>query len=158
MKRIVIVDVSIRLIFHAALVGAAYFTFAGHNQPGGGFVGGLVAGAAIALRYIQGGVAEVRSISSIKPWTFLGGGLLLAATMTLIPLLVGDSVMEAEALEFDLASLGHFKLTSVTFFDMGVALLVVGLVFMVFEAFGDEPEPTQIESASVPSSGREVQP
>lgn len=140
MKRLVIVDVSIRLIFHAVLVGALYFTFAGHNQPGGGFVGGLVAGAAIALRYIQGGVDEVRSITRIKPWTFLGGGLLLAATVTVVPLLLGGTALEADSTAFDAPGLGYIKFTSPTLFDLGVFLLVVGLVFMVFEAFGDEPE------------------
>jgi len=138
MKRLVIVDVSIRLVFHAALVGAVYFTFAGHNQPGGGFVGGLVAGAAIALRYIQGGVEEVRSISPIKPWTFLGVGLFVSAIVTLLPLFFGHPPMEAEKLELDLPTMGHIKISTVTIFDVGVALLVVGLVFMVFEAFGDD--------------------
>ena len=51
-KRLVVLDVSVRVIFHAVLVGSVYLLFAGHNQPGGGFVGGLVAGAAVraALR------------------------------------------------------------------------------------------------------------
>ena len=44
-----------QVVFHAVLVGSLWLLFAGHNQPGGGFVGGLVAGAAIALRYLAGG-------------------------------------------------------------------------------------------------------
>ena len=55
-----------RVIFHAVLVGSLYLLFAGHNQPGGGFVGGLVAGAAIALRYLAGGIDEVRSLVPLR--------------------------------------------------------------------------------------------
>ena len=47
-----------RLVFHTVLVFALYLLFAGHNQPGGGFVGGLVAGAAFVLRYVAGGRAR----------------------------------------------------------------------------------------------------
>ena len=50
------VDVSVRIVFAAVMVGSIWLLFAGHNQPGGGFVGGIVAGAAIALRYVQGGL------------------------------------------------------------------------------------------------------
>ena len=55
-----------------------WLLFAGHNQPGGGFVGGLLAGSAIALRYIAGGIDEVRGRSRFRPWTVLGAGLLVA--------------------------------------------------------------------------------
>ena len=47
---------SVQVIFHAVLLASVYLLFAGHNQPGGGFVGGLVAGAGIAVRYITGGI------------------------------------------------------------------------------------------------------
>ena len=83
----VIVDVSVRVIFHTALIGSIYLLLAGHNQPGGGFVGGLVAGAAIALRFVAGGIDEVRSLLPVKPWTFLGAGVLLASITALVPVL-----------------------------------------------------------------------
>ena len=52
----VTIDVSVRVVFPVVMVGSIWLLFAGHNQPGGGFVGGIVAGAAIALRYVQGGL------------------------------------------------------------------------------------------------------
>ena len=73
------VDVSVRVVFHAVLLMSLWLLFAGHNQPGGGFVGGLLAGSAITLRYIAGGIDEVRGRSRFRPWTVLGAGLLLAA-------------------------------------------------------------------------------
>lgn len=139
MKRHVVVDLSVRVIFQAVLVGSIYLLFAGHNQPGGGFVGGLLAGAAVAMRYTAGGIAEVRSIARFKPWTILGAGLLLAGATASVPLLLGGEVLEAAKLEADLPLLGSVKATSSLPFDVGVYLLVIGLVLMVFEAFGDDP-------------------
>lgn len=139
MSRSVVVDLSVRLTFHVVVVAAVYLTFAGHNQPGGGFVGGLLMGSAIAMRYAAGGIEEVRAISRVQPWTILGGGLLLAAVTAGLPLLFGDEVLEAAKLELDLPVVGAVKLSSTLAFDLGVFFLVVGLVLMVFEAFGDDP-------------------
>ncbi len=68
-----------QVVFVVVMVGSLYLLFAGHNQPGGGFVGGIVAGAAIALRYISGGIAEVRKLSRGQPWLALGAGMLIAS-------------------------------------------------------------------------------
>ena len=73
--RMVTIDVSVRVVFAVVMVGSIWLLFAGHNQPGGGFVGGIVAGAAIALRYVQGGLPAVRRLSRGQPWLLLGAGL-----------------------------------------------------------------------------------
>ena len=88
--RLPVVDASARLLYPSILALSLYFLFAGHNQPGGGFVGGLTAGAAISLRYVAGGVAAVRSALRAKPWTVLGTGLAIAATTAIVPLLTGN--------------------------------------------------------------------
>ncbi|MFT3853816.1 MAG: MnhB domain-containing protein [Ilumatobacteraceae bacterium] len=129
---------SARLLFHAALVGSIYLLFSGHNQPGGGFVGGLVAGSAITLRYLAGGIDAVRGISRFQPWTILGAGVAIAAATALLPLLRGEPVMTALAWDLDLPALGHLRPSTTLAFDIGVYFAVVGLVFMVFEAFADE--------------------
>lgn len=136
---------SSRLLFHAALVGSVYLLFSGHNQPGGGFVGGLVAGAAITLRYLAGGLSAVRSISRFQAWTILGAGVVIAALTALAPMLQGEPVMSALAWDIDVPLLHHVRISSTAVFDVGVYLVVVGLVFMVFEAFADE----QVTAADV---------
>jgi multicomponent Na+:H+ antiporter subunit A len=140
-KRFVIADVSARGVFPAVVVGSVYLLLAGHNQPGGGFVGGIVAGAAIAVRYVTGGVDEVRSLSRAHPWTVLGAGLLLAVVTATLPIALGNDVLEAATVEADLPLLGDVKIGSVLLFDLGVYLIVVGLVLMMFESFGDEALP-----------------
>lgn len=138
MDRLPLLDLFTQLLFGSIIVLAVYFLFTGHNQPGGGFVGGLTAGAAISLRYVAGGAAAVRSSVPLKPWTVLGSGLLIAVTTAIVPLFVGGSVLEHAAFERDLPVLGTVKTTSALPFDIGVFLVVVGLVLMAYEAFGDE--------------------
>lgn len=141
MRRSTIVDTTNRLIFHSAVVLSVYLLFAGHNQPGGGFVGGLVAGSAVAVHYVAGGIGDVRRMMVVKPWIVLGVGLVVAAGTAIVPMLVGGSLLESDLAEAALPVLGDVKLASPIFFDAGVYLIVVGLVVMVFEAFGEEPIP-----------------
>jgi multicomponent Na+:H+ antiporter subunit A len=138
-RRNVILDLAAQVIFYPVLVGAVWLLFAGHNQPGGGFVGGLLAGSAITLRYITGGIAEVRERTRFKPWTVLGVGLLVAAVTASVPLLVGGAVLEVGSASLHLPILGAVKVSSALAFDTGVYLAVVGMVLMAFEAFGDDP-------------------
>jgi multicomponent Na+:H+ antiporter subunit A len=140
-RRIVVVDVAVRLVFVAVMVGSIYLLFAGHNQPGGGFVGGIVAGAAVALRYVAGGIDDVRALSHAHPWTVLGAGLLISAATVVVPVALGSAPLEHAAWEADLPLLGHVKATTALVFDIGVYLVVLGLVLMVFESFGDDPGP-----------------
>ncbi len=138
-SRLVTLEVSTRVVFVIVMVGSLYLLFAGHNQPGGGFVGGIVAGAAVALLYINGGITEVRRLSRGQPWLVLGAGLLIATVTAVVPLLFGGSLLEGAAYTLDPPLLGEIKLTSAQAFDAGVYLVVVGLVLMMFESFGDDP-------------------
>jgi len=141
--RIVFVDVTLRIVFYAVLMVALWLLFAGHNQPGGGFVAGLLAGSAVSLQFIAGGMPSVLAISRFRPWTVLGGGLLTAAATAALPLAFGRPVLYSAARAFDLPVVGSMKLGSALVFDIGVFVTVVGMVLMVFEAFGDEPVPEQ---------------
>jgi multicomponent Na+:H+ antiporter subunit A len=140
--RVVFVDIAVRFIFRAVVIGSIYLLAAGHNQPGGGFVGGLVAGAAISLRYLAGDIDEVRSISRFPPWTILGTGLLMSALAASIPLFAGRPLLDSMGTDLSAPLLGEAWVSTALLFDIGVYVLVIGLVFMVFEAFGDHEEVT----------------
>ena len=64
----------------------------------------------------------------------------MAAVTATFPLLTGDAVLDASSVSLDLPLAGAVKLSSALAFDIGVYLTVVGMVLMVFEAFGDEPQ------------------
>jgi len=140
MTRIVFVDVSVRLVIHAVILTSLWLLFSGHNQPGGGFVGGLLAGSAITIRYVAGGMHEVRSYNKFKPWSVLGLGLLLAGVTTVAPLLWGKPVLYVSQFSQHLPIVGTMHLSTALAFDVGVYLTVIGMVLMVFEAFGEDPD------------------
>src|SRR5690606_23674032 len=139
-RRSLILDTTVRLVVDGALVLSIYLLFAGHNQPGGGFVGGLVASAAFALRYIGGGFDELLSSLHVRPWSVLSGGLALAAGTALAPLMFGAAPLDHRSVEWKIELLGKVKVTTATVFDTGVYLIVVGLVLMIFEALGDDAD------------------
>jgi multisubunit Na+/H+ antiporter MnhB subunit len=141
--RSVILETTVRVVFDAALVLSVYFLFAGHNQPGGGFIGGLVAGAAVALRYVAGGVDSIRTVVGFRPWMALSVGLALACGTALSSMFVGDGPLDQRAFEWTLPLLGDVKLTTATIFDAGVYLIVVGLALMIIETLGEDTEPDQ---------------
>jgi multicomponent Na+:H+ antiporter subunit A len=138
-RRLPFVDASVQVIFYVVFMLSLWLLFVGHNQPGGGFVGGLLAGSAITLRYVAGGINEVRARTRFRPWTVLGAGLLLAAVTAFVPLLLGESVLEVGFATLDLPLIGTVSVSSALAFDTGVYLVVVGVVLMAFEAFGDTP-------------------
>lgn len=141
MKRSMLLEICVQAEFHTLLLVSLFFLFAGHNQPGGGFVGGLVAGAAISLRFLAGGIEEVRSTTRFAPWTILGAGIALSVGTAIAPMLIGRPVLSSLGTEFDVVVLGEIYASTTLLFDVGVYAVVVGLVFMVFEAFAEEPSP-----------------
>jgi multicomponent Na+:H+ antiporter subunit A len=138
-RRLVFVDVTVQVMFLAVLTASLWLLFAGHNEPGGGFVGGLLAGSAITLRYIAGGIGEVRARSRFRPWTVLGTGLLLATATATFPLLRGGDLLDVASGSPTLPLIGTMHLSSALLFDIGVYLTVLGMVLMAFEAFGEDP-------------------
>lgn len=143
MKRSTIVDVTGRMIVLSSLVLSLYLLAAGHNQPGGGFIGGLVAGAGIALVYVAGGLDDVRRLLPVEPWSVLGGGLVVAAISAIGPLALGGAVLEQDFVTLHPPLLGDVKVTSALLFDTGVYAVVVGLVLMAFEALGEDGAPSE---------------
>lgn len=139
-RRSVVLETAVRLVFHTVLVFGVYLLFAGHNQPGGGFVGGLVAGSAFVLRYIAGGRGAVAAAVPIDPGIPLGLGLLLSAGTGAAAWVVGGQFLESDYVEVELPLLGVLKLTSALPFDIGVFLVVVGLALGVLRTLGAEAE------------------
>lgn len=142
-RRSVILDVCVRAEIHTLLLVSLYFLFAGHNQPGGGFAGGLLASCAFCLHYVAGGEPALARVIRIPPPVLLGAGLLLAVLTGLVPLLVGGLFLESAFLEAEIAVLGTVKVGSVLVFDSGVYLVVLGMSLFLLEQFGtaDGPEP-----------------
>jgi multicomponent Na+:H+ antiporter subunit A len=135
-NRSLVLEVATRMIFPLIMVLSAYFFFAGHNTPGGGFAGGLTAGLALVLRYLAGGRYELGETLPLDAGKILGTGLALSAATAVASLLLGAPVLSSAVLQFDIPVLGHIKLVTALFFDLGVYLIVLGLVLDVLRSLG----------------------
>ena len=120
------------------LVFSVYLLFAGHNQPGGGFAGGLVAGVVLVLAWAAGGSETVRRIVPLRASAVMGAGIVLASLMGFASLMVDLSFLESGYLEFDVPAIGTVKAVSALVFDVGVYLAVVGMSLGLVRALGEE--------------------
>jgi multicomponent Na+:H+ antiporter subunit B len=120
------------------LLFSLYLLLVGHDQPGGGFAGGLVGAAALLLVYLGYGDRGVRRILRVDPEAVAGFGLVIAVVAGLLGMVVGESFLEALFLETTVPGLGKVKLSSVLLFDTGVYLVVVGLVATGIVRLGGE--------------------
>lgn len=99
----------------------------GHNEPGGGFVGGLVAAAAFSLHTLSHNGEDTRALLRLNPLVLVGVGLLTAALSGVPGLLVGSAYLEGLWLTVPLpGTLGDIKVGTPLLFDIGVYLLVLG--------------------------------
>jgi len=134
--RSLVLEVSARLVFPTIMVLSVYFLFSGHNAPGGGFAGGLVAGLALVVRYLAGGRYELGETVPVDAGLILGVGLLFAGGTAVTSLAVGAPVLSSAVFEVTLPLLGELKLVTALFFDIGVYLVVVGLVLDILRSLG----------------------
>ncbi len=118
------------------MILSVYFFFSGHNAPGGGFAGGLVAGLALVLRYLAGGRYELGEAVPIDAGKILGIGLTFAAGTALVSMFLGAPALSSATLEMTLPLLGDIKIVTALFFDLGVYLIVVGLILDVLRSLG----------------------
>lgn len=137
-RRSILLEVVVRLIFHALILLSFYLLLTGHNTPGGGFAGGLVAGLALVARYLTGGRDELGATVPVDAGKILGAGLALAATMAILPLFFGQAALASAWIDLDLGPLGTVPIVTSTFFDIGVYLVVFGLVLDVLRSLGAE--------------------
>lgn len=154
-RRSVLFEVLTRMVFHPMILFALFLLFSGHNSPGGGFAAGLVVGLALTVRYLAGGRYELGEAAPVHPGLVLGTGLFLSAGVGLAALLVGQTALESTIIDLHLPVLGDVHLVTSLFFDVGVFLVVIGLVLDILRTFGAELD-RQAEPFSAPlgSHGR----
>lgn len=127
-----ILSTATRYLMPLLLLFSVFLLLRGHNEPGGGFVGGLTAAAAFALFAIAEGVAPARRMLWLHPRSLLGVGLLLAAGAGLLSVAVGLPYMTGLWSSLELPAIG--KLGTPLLFDVGVYLAVIGAVLTIILA------------------------
>ncbi len=151
-NRSILIEVLIRLLFHPAIIVSVYLLFAGHNEPGGGFAGGLLAGLALVARYLAGGRFELGEAAPIDPGKILGLGIILAVGTATASLFFTGLPLESAYFSTELPVLGAVSFGTSTIFDVGVYLVVIGLVYDILRSLGSEIDRQSETDAAEPVS------
>ncbi len=121
------------------LVVLAFFLFLrGHNDPGGGFIAGLVAAAAVALYALAFDVAAARDALRMHPQAFIGAGLAVALLAAGLGAIDGSVPLTGQWIEVTVPYTGAIKVGTPLLFDLGVFLVVVGVASTLATALLEE--------------------
>ena len=127
-----------RYLLPLLLLFSIFLLLRGHNEPGGGFVAGLVGAAAFALYALATDVPSAQRILQFDPHTLIGSGLLLALAVGLWSLGLGEAFLTGYWGNLRLPFFGELELGSALFFDIGVYLVVLGVTLMIIFTLAEE--------------------
>jgi multicomponent K+:H+ antiporter subunit A len=130
--------VLVRLLLPIAAVIAVYLFMRGHNEPGGGFVAGLVLSTAFILQYIVSGTQWVEANMQLMPQRWIAAGLLIATATGLGSFWFGYPFLTTHTAHLHLPLLGEVHVASALFYDIGVFTLVVGATLLILTALGHQ--------------------
>jgi multicomponent K+:H+ antiporter subunit A len=130
--------VLVRLLTPVAAVVAAYLFLRGHNQPGGGFVAGLVLSIAFFAQYMVGGTLWVEAHLPLRVIRWIAVGLLLVLATGLGSWWFGFPFLTSHTMHLTLPLVGEVELASATFFDAGVFAVVVGSTLLILTALAHQ--------------------
>ncbi|MBI4317291.1 MAG: hypothetical protein HY675_02275 [Chloroflexi bacterium] len=126
-----------RLILPFGLVFAVYMLLRGHNSPGGGFIAGVMAAAAIALQYVAFNARRVHHLFPIDHVKVVGAGLSLAGLTGVAATVFGQPFLTSTFGFYHVPVLGEVEIASAMFFDIGIFLVVVGAINCMVSALGE---------------------
>lgn len=132
-----ILRTAMALIFPLTLVFAVYMALKGHNQPGGGFIGGLIAAVALVMVRMSHGPAVMASVMPFHPRLLIAGGLSMAGVTAIVPLLFGQPLLTSRAPYVYLLG-EEIHVPTAMFFDLGVLMVVVGVAAGMIFRLGEE--------------------
>jgi multicomponent Na+:H+ antiporter subunit B len=124
-----ILQTATRYLLPILLLFSVFLLLRGHNYPGGGFVGGLVASIAFVLHSFAYGTDNTMKILRYKPLSLIPIGLGVAIMSMFLPVFLGLPVMTGLWLDDPIPVIG--KISTVLFFDIGVYLVVIGTVLTI---------------------------
>lgn len=133
-----ILTTAARFLLPLMLLFSLFLLLRGHNEPGGGFIGGLVASTAFALYALAHDVNQARRTLRIDPHLLIAAGLLAALLSGLLSTAFGNSFLTAIWIGPELPVLG--KAGTPLLFDTGVYLVVFGVMLTIIFSLAEKPE------------------
>jgi multicomponent Na+:H+ antiporter subunit B len=136
MQRSFLLPLAARYLMPLMLVFSVFLLLRGHNEVGGGFVGGLVAASAFMLYAIANAPSALRRLLPLPPLTWIGVGLLAALISGLIPMLFDYPLMTGLWLKTPIPVIG--KVGTPLLFDVGVYFVVIGVVLWMLLTLAED--------------------
>ncbi|MEM6822210.1 MAG: Na+/H+ antiporter subunit B [Verrucomicrobiota bacterium] len=131
----IILSAASRFLFVPLIIISLIVLYRGHNLPGGGFIGGLIASSAFVLVMLADGTKAARQALKVTPVSLIAAGLLVAISSGILAIAVGQMFMKGLWLPgFAVPLLGNVHLGTPLLFDIGVYLAVLGFSLgVIFE-------------------------
>lgn len=127
-----------RYLLALLLLFSVFLLLRGHNHPGGGFAGGLVAAGAFALYSIAFDPGAARDLLRVDPRSLIGAGLLLALGSGLPALPAGQPFLTGQWTHLEFGRAAGLDLGTPLLFDLGVYLAVLGMTLTILLALAEE--------------------
>lgn len=145
-----------RIMLPLLLVLSLFMLIRGHNEPGGGFIGGLLASSAIILQIVAYGSNYARRALPVNYLIVAALGTLVATTAGMLGMLLDEPFLKGLWLEQSIPGIG--KLGTPLLFDIGVYMTVIGVTTQIAFMLADEPtmyplpKPTEEDDISAPAA------
>lgn len=133
----IVLRATARLLTPVIVVLAVFFMLRGHDDPGGGFIAGLILGAGVVLRWLAFGPEGVGVLLPVRPAVLLAGGLAVAVVTGLVPLVFGEPFLSGTVVGTRVVGV-EVKVATSLIFDVGVMSIVLGMVGTFVVALGQE--------------------
>jgi multicomponent K+:H+ antiporter subunit A len=130
--------VLVRLLLPIAGTMALYLFLRGHNEPGGGFVAGLVVAIAFIAQYMVSGTQWVEARMNLRPPLWIAWGLLVALTTGAGSIVLGYPFLTSHTAHFELPLVGEVHVPTALFFDIGVFAVVLGATLLALTALAHQ--------------------
>ena len=150
-----------QILLPLTLLFGIYVFLRGHNQPGGGFIAGLIVASALIAQYMANGIETAERKLRLPIHGILGAGLLIALGTGLTSMVFGVPFLTSAFTHLDLPVIGDIEIASAIAFDLGVFLVVVGSTMLILLNLGrltdhavDHPDYTAIESSHTDAGTR----
>jgi multicomponent K+:H+ antiporter subunit A len=142
--------VLVRLLLPIAILIAAYLFLRGHNEPGGGFVAGLVIAIALITQYMVAGTLWVEAHFAVNPLRWISAGLLFTVLTGAGALVAGYPFLTSHTAHLAVPIVGEMHVASALFFDIGVFCVVVGATVLILVALAHQSIRSRRRSATAP--------
>jgi len=127
-----------KLVVFIILTLAIYLFFSGHDAPGGGFIGGLVLASAIVLLLLTYDIETIKYSIPLDFKLVSATGALIVLLTGLGSLIFGEPFLTQTYATINLPFIGGVEVSTVTFFELGVALAVVGVVVTIILSISED--------------------